>query len=129
MIEQAVLPALTSRNFGVVDMHSGPSGQDSDRGRGRGAPIKPGLATEKWPGPGRGGRTFRFAGAGGSIANSSHMLRHKLDDNLYYFRNITLQDFLRRPKFWRSKNMPKLNKNPHISDVTENKGIFHHFVF
>ena len=36
---------------------------------------------------------------------------------------------LRRPKFWRSENMAKLNKNRHISDVTENKGIFHHFVF
>ena len=35
---------------------------------------------------------------------------------------------LRRPKFWRSENMAKLNKNRHISDVTENKGIFHHFV-
>ena len=32
-------------------------------------------------------------------------------------------------KFWRSENMAKLNKNRHISDVTENKGIFHHFVF
>ena len=36
---------------------------------------------------------------------------------------------LRRPKFWRSENMAKLNKNRHISDVTDNKGIFHHFVF
>ena len=35
---------------------------------------------------------------------------------------------LRRPKFWRSENMAKLNKNRQISDVTENKGIFHHFL-
>ena len=36
---------------------------------------------------------------------------------------------LRRPKFWRSENMAKLNKNRQISDVTENKGIFHHFLW
>ena len=59
-------------------------GQDSDRGRG--APIKPGpgLATENLPGPGN----LPFCRGRGSIANSSHMLKHKLDDNLYYFRNI-----------------------------------------
>ena len=56
-------------------------GQGSDRGRG--APIKlgPGLAREPsiLPGP------------RGSIANFSHMLKHRLDDNLYYFRNIILR--------------------------------------
>ena len=62
-------------------------GQDSDRGRG--APIKlgPGLATENWPGPGN----PQFCRGRGSIANFSHMLKHRLDDNLYYFRNIILR--------------------------------------
>ena len=49
------------------------------------------------------------------------------DDPIPY-KTILWRTNLRRPKFWRSENMAKLNKNRHISDVTENKGIFYHFV-